>query len=136
MVATEKQLVRQMKSERIARQKRFATLRRTGGALQSAHERKISQKWMRELRLWRDAQFVEQYELLSLAGYCDGLGGMESRRVYLEWILVGFPPVAEFIKRRANAGPDDFYPDVEACPTADVVWKRIELAMKRKQKVG
>lgn len=54
-----------------------------------------------------DAEFAKQYQQLSEEGACDGYGASESDRVYREWVDAGRPqPVAEFIRRRANIGPE------------------------------
>lgn len=54
-----------------------------------------------------DNDFLAAYERLSREGKCDGVGGMECRRVLLEWQTMGRPNcIDQFIIARANAGPD------------------------------
>lgn len=55
----------------------------------------------------RRKRFMRVYHRLSQQGWCDGEGGMESRRVYLEWVEAGCPPLEAFIRWRANIGPLD-----------------------------
>ena len=52
------------------------------------------------------SRFVEAYRSLSEDGWCDGYGGMESRRVYRKWVEAGQPENVEaFISERANIAP-------------------------------
>lgn len=66
----------------------------------------------------RRKRFMRVYHRLSQQGWCDGEGGMESRRVYREWVEAGCPPLKAFIRWRANIGPTgDFVPQVAwVCP--------------------
>lgn len=51
--------------------------------------------------------FDVTWAALADAGWCDDIGGMEYQRVLKEWLSLAVPPdVTEFIKRRANIGPD------------------------------
>ncbi len=59
-----------------------------------------------------DARFHAAYRRLALEGRCDGVGGMECRRVFREWRNAGMPPdIDAFIIDRANVGPNGPYPD-------------------------
>jgi hypothetical protein len=51
-------------------------------------------------------EFQAAYERLSEDGHCDSYGGMESERVYREWVECGKPADLDaFICDRANVGP-------------------------------
>jgi len=52
--------------------------------------------------------FWRAYDRLSEEGACDAVGGMESLRVFEEWLDAGSPrSLGEFIRCRANAWPTD-----------------------------
>lgn len=52
--------------------------------------------------------FASTWYALSAVGACDAIGGMEYQRVLREWEQAGFPvDLEEFIRRRANIGPED-----------------------------
>lgn len=47
-------------------------------------------------------EFVSQWRALARVGKCDSWGGMESQRVFQEWVHAGCPaPIATFIQERA-----------------------------------
>lgn len=51
-------------------------------------------------------RFMEAWYRLSLRGWCDGLGGMEYRRVRRAYKQAGRPKkVCQFIRIAANSGP-------------------------------
>ena len=55
-----------------------------------------------------DPQFAAAYRRLADESKCDAWGGMESRRVYAEWVTAGRPEdIDAFIYRQANLGPFD-----------------------------
>lgn len=61
-------------------------------------------KEMCDMPIDEDSEFYRTYDRLSDSGICDGAGGMEYRRVYMEWVEAGSPKnIAAFIKRGANA---------------------------------
>lgn len=56
----------------------------------------------------RSRWFIRVWRAMEEDGQTDGLGGSEYRRVRAEWIAAGRPAdVREFIRRRANVGPEE-----------------------------
>lgn len=68
---------------------------------EAAPDRWFSAVWRRE------ALFANVCTELGEAGHCDTFSGMESRRVFREWVEAGRPmEMARFITERANVGPN------------------------------